>query len=164
MLDYGAAGFDRNRMRGTDGVWTVTPGAPMPSDAAKAEAPGGYCDLYQKCQPLYDAVHKQWAMYSFVLNVGAGVLALIIGVIPFGSSIVSSGLSYGGVLALIVAATSYWGDAGNLLQARHLLHRARRALSTSARAGSGIRHHDGTLRSCRDREGGPGEMERAEAL
>jgi hypothetical protein len=55
-------------------------------------------------------------MYSFSLMVAAGVVALLIGLIPIGSSIVSSGLSYGGVLALVIAATSYWGEAGNLLK------------------------------------------------
>ena len=55
-------------------------------------------------------------MYSFVVAVGLGILSIIAGVIPMGSSIVSSGLSYGGVLALIIAATNYWGEAGNLLK------------------------------------------------
>jgi len=35
---------------------------------------------------------------------------------PIGSSIVSSGLSYGGVLALLIASMQYWSDAGSLLR------------------------------------------------
>lgn len=98
-----------------DGVWVATPDA-SGGPATKPMAPGGYCDLYQKCQPIYDAAHKQWAMYSFVIMVGLGILSIIGGVLPIGSSIVSSGLSYGGVLAFIIAATGYWGEAGNLLK------------------------------------------------
>lgn len=98
-----------------DGVWVPTEDT---TGAAAPVKPGtlGYCDFYQKCQPIYDAAHKQWAMYSFVIAIGLGVLSIMAGVIPMGSSIVSSGLSYGGVLAFIIAATSYWNEAGDLLK------------------------------------------------
>ncbi len=79
----------------------------------------GYCELgelYQKCQPVYEDARADYEMYAFVLMVGLGVLSLIAGVIPMGSSIVSSGLSYGGVLALLIAAGGYWGEAGNLVK------------------------------------------------
>ncbi len=95
-----------------DGVWVGTPEAQLDVKTA----PAGYCDLFQKCQPLYDEAHKQFAMYSFVVMIGLGILSIIIGVLPIGSSIVSTGLSYGGVLALLVASIGYWGEAGNLLK------------------------------------------------
>ena len=44
---------------------------------------------------------------------GLGILAIIIGVLPLGSSIVSAGLSYGGVLSFVIASAQYWGTAGN---------------------------------------------------
>lgn len=98
-----------------DGVWVATPEDPRVTAVVKPN-PYGYCDLYQTCQPVYDAAQQDYQLYAFVLMVGFGVLSLIAGVIPMGSSIVSSGLSYGGVLALIVAATGYWGEAGTLLR------------------------------------------------
>lgn len=98
-----------------DGVWVPTPNDPSVTAVVKPNQ-AGYCDLYQKCQPLYDTARSEYEMYSFVIMVGLGVLSLIAGVIPMGSSIVSSGLSYGGVLALIIAAGSYWSEAGNLLR------------------------------------------------
>ncbi len=98
-----------------DGVWVPTPEDPRVSAVVKPN-PEGYCDLYQKCQPLYDAARSDYDMFTFVIMVGLGVLSLIAGVIPMGSSIVSSGLSYGGVLALIIAAGGYWGEAGNLVK------------------------------------------------
>ena len=97
------------------GVWVETPSDPRVSAVTKPNMEG-YCDLYRTCQPLYDEAHKQYQMYSFALMVGLGILALVVGVIPMGSSIVSSGLSYGGVLALIIAEGSYWGDAGQILR------------------------------------------------
>jgi len=100
-----------------DGVWVASASTDTSvTSPAKPVASEGYCDLYQKCQPVYDAAHKQWAMYSFVIMVGLGVLSIIVGVLPVGSSIVSSGLSYGGVLALIIASAGYWNEAGNWLK------------------------------------------------
>ncbi len=95
-----------------DGVWVGTSEAQTDIKAA----PAGYCDLFQKCQPLFDEAHKQYAMYSFVVMIGLGILSIIVGVLPIGSSIVSTGLSYGGVLALLVASVGYWAEAGNLLK------------------------------------------------
>lgn len=98
-----------------DGVWVETPGDSSVTAVVKPN-PTGYCDLYQKCQPLYDEARKEFMMYSFVIMIGLGILALVVGVLPIGSSIVSTGLSYGGVLALIIAALGYWGEAANLLK------------------------------------------------
>jgi hypothetical protein len=98
-----------------DGIWVPTPDNTQVTAVVKP-SPTGYCDLYQKCQPLYDEARQDFELYSFVILVGLGVLSLIVGVLPMGSSIVSSGLSYGGVLALIVAFAGYWGEAGNLLR------------------------------------------------
>lgn len=80
---------------------------------------GGYCDFsraYTECSPGFDEAMKEFQLYAFSIMIGLGVLALVCGVIPMGSSIVSTGLSYGGVLALIIAAANYWGEAGSLLK------------------------------------------------
>ncbi len=97
------------------GVWTDTmvPAAPGATAPVKA---GGYCDMYAKCQPIYQAASDQHALYAFTFMIALGVLALLAGLMPIGSSIVSSGLSYGGVLALVVGSTEYWGTAGNWLR------------------------------------------------
>ena len=98
-----------------DGVWVATPDNAQVTAVVKPNQTG-YCDLYQKCQPLYDEAQKNHEKYAFVIMVGLGVLALIVGVLPIGSSIVSTGLSYGGVIALIVGGIGYWDQAGNLLR------------------------------------------------
>jgi hypothetical protein len=68
------------------------------------------------CNDLYQKAENHYKLNSFIMLVGLGVLAIIVGVLPLGSSIVSSGLSYGGVLAFIIASTQYWTDAGNWLR------------------------------------------------
>ena len=96
------------------GIWTEYP--PQPAAKPALEGAPGYCDYYAKCQAPYDAAAAQQRLYAFVLMIVLGVSALLIGLVPLGSSIVSSGLSYGGVLALIAGAAQYWGDAGQWLR------------------------------------------------
>ena len=76
----------------------------------------GYCDMYAKCQKPYQAAADQHALYAFVIMIGLGIVAFAFGLIPFGSSIVSSGLSYGGVLSFIIGSMEYWGSAGNWIR------------------------------------------------
>ena len=98
------------------GVWNTYSPAPVPVDGSSLKANAGYCDMYAKCQKPFQAAHDQHALYAFVVMVGLGVVALVAGFMPIGSSIVSSGLSYGGVVALIIASAEYWGTAGNWIR------------------------------------------------
>ncbi len=96
------------------GTWTDY-GAD-PTVKADPSQPSGYCDLYATCQPLYEAAQQKYDLYAFTLMLILGVVALIVGVLPIGSSIVSSGLSFGGVLALVIGSVMYWGEASNWLR------------------------------------------------
>jgi hypothetical protein len=96
------------------GAWTSTPSAP--ASVKGVPVPQGYCNVNAKCQKQYNTAHEQWALYAFIFGIGFGVLAIIVGVLPLGSSIVSAGLSYGGVLSFIIASAEYWTDAGSFLQ------------------------------------------------
>ncbi len=96
------------------GVWTEY--SPAPATDPSSPKFSGYCDMYAKCQVPFQAAQEQHALYAFVLMVALGIVALIAGFMPLGSSIVSSGLSYGGVLALIIGSAQYWGTAGNWIR------------------------------------------------
>lgn len=100
------------------GVWKGTSSEPVPSTSktVSKEKSSGYCNYYVKCQTSYDTARENARLYSFVLMTVLGVVALVIGVVPIGVSIVSSGLSYGGVLALIIGSIQYWGSADSLLR------------------------------------------------
>jgi hypothetical protein len=95
------------------GQWTQY--APVPEQVSGPKV-SGYCDMYAKCQKPYEAAREQHSLYAFVIMVALGIVALLVGFIPLGSSILSSGLSYGGVLALIIGSAQYWGDAGNWIR------------------------------------------------
>lgn len=104
------------------GVWNPTvdsgavPANPTGGSLTPYTYPTGYCDFTTKCQKPYEAASADRQMKVFVLMVGFGVLSIIVGVLPLGSSIVSTGLSYGGVLALVLGAAQYWSEAGNFLK------------------------------------------------
>ncbi len=105
----------------------VSPAYPIPSGGTPAQQEA-YQNLaqdkyqaaqeaaQQKCSDAFTAAQKSYQEKSFVLTVALGVLAFIVGVLPLGSSIVSTGLSYGGVLAFIIASLQYWNDAPQLIQ------------------------------------------------
>ncbi|MBA3789107.1 hypothetical protein H0X32_01775 [Patescibacteria group bacterium] len=100
------------------GTWSPAP----PVDPVGAQnvtvpkTPDGYCDLYTKCQKPFQTAQQDHQLKTFGVLVGFGVLSLIIGVFPIGSSIVSGGLSYGGVLAMVIGSAQYWSEAGNWLR------------------------------------------------
>ena len=104
------------------GIWTTTLGAPVPptpnelKNETASQTPGGYCDTTSKCNATYQKADDQYQMEGFIMLVGLGVLAIIVGVLPLGSSIVSTGLSYGGVLSFVIASAQYWSGAGNWLR------------------------------------------------
>jgi len=96
-----------------DGIWN--PAAPEAIEA-KTVGQAGYCDVTTKCQKPFDEAQKSYQLKAFVLTVAFGIVALIIGVLPIGSSIVSTGLSYGGVLAFLIASIQYWNEAGSYVR------------------------------------------------
>ncbi|MCX6787397.1 MAG: hypothetical protein NTY93_02675 [Candidatus Kaiserbacteria bacterium] len=98
------------------GIWNTYSPVPVAPDMSSPKTATGYCDMYAKCQKPYNAANDKHALYAFVLMVGLGIIALVIGLIPLGSSIISSGLSYGGVLAFIIGSIQYWGTAGNWIR------------------------------------------------
>ncbi len=97
------------------GAWNEYSPKLAPVDLSAPERTG-YCDMYAKCQKPYQTAMDERALRAFVLMVALGIVALIAGVMPIGSSIVSSGLSYGGVLALVIGSAEYWGTAGNWIR------------------------------------------------
>lgn len=111
----GPAPMNAPNCNASGGTWIDTTDEST-ATATKAATPTGYCDLYSKCQPVYQAAADQHYLYAFVFMVGLGVLALLAGFFPIGSSIVSTGLSYGGVLALIIGSAEYWGSAGQWIR------------------------------------------------
>jgi hypothetical protein len=114
-----AAPADPSSCAAQGGVWSSYGPTVPPSDVNAPNMPvtdNGYCDMSAKCEVPYQQATDTHALHAFVIMVVLGVLALLVGLMPTGSSIVSSGLSYGGVVALIIGSSEYWGSAGNWIR------------------------------------------------
>jgi hypothetical protein len=93
------------------GLWTTYSPKPVVENG-----PVGYCQINYMCQKEYDAARETKSQHAFLLYVAIAILALLGGTFLKGSSIVSAGLSYGGVLLLIVGSIRYWQDVPELWQ------------------------------------------------
>lgn len=107
--------LDAQSCDASGGIWTANVPAPTP-DQTNPKASLGYCDYYAKCQPVFQSAMDQYNMYAFTLLLILGIISVVVGIVPLGSSIVSSGLSYGGVVTFIIASAMYWSDAGNWIR------------------------------------------------
>jgi hypothetical protein len=96
------------------GQWNESPAYEKIANAPITNPqPKGYCDPNYTCSQNFTAANDIHARNAFIAYVILGVIALLAGILPIGSSIVSSGLSYGGVITLGIGSTQYWGSAGN---------------------------------------------------
>lgn len=76
----------------------------------------GYCDVNYTCSKQFEDVMKVYNRNVFVVFVIAGILLLVGSVYLAGSEAVSLGLSFGGVLALVIGSTRYWSDMNDILR------------------------------------------------
>ncbi len=97
------------------GQWTNAP-EKQPYMAPGVPRATGYCDAQYTCRSSYTAAEETHSRNVFIAFTVLGIVVLIAGVLPLGSSIVSSGLSYGGVVSLIIGSFEYWGTAGNWIR------------------------------------------------
>lgn len=79
-------------------------------------APVGYCNSDFTCSKQYEDVMKVYNRNVFVVFVVAGILLLAGGVYLGGAEAVSLGLSFGGVISLIIGSTRYWSDMNEVLR------------------------------------------------
>jgi hypothetical protein len=92
------------------GLWSEYP-KPDPTTGAT-----GFCQADYQCQRDYEAARETQSHHAFLIYVVIAILAILGGAFLKGSSIVSAGLSYGGVLLLIVGSMRYWQDVPQLWQ------------------------------------------------
>lgn len=76
----------------------------------------GYCNITYTCSKQYEEVMKVYNRNVFVVFVVAGILLLIGSAYLAGAEAVSLGLSFGGVLALIIGSVRYWSDMNDILR------------------------------------------------
>lgn len=103
------------------GQWTenVTPVVePNGQTPAVKTAPDtqGYCNPDYTCQKQYDTATNNYNKDVFIILVVLGIALIIAGIYIRSADAVSIGLSFGGVLSLIIGSARYWSEAGNILK------------------------------------------------
>lgn len=76
----------------------------------------GYCDIFFTCQKNYQSANDLYQRNLFVVLIVLGILSLIAGFLLSASSVVSLGLSFGGVLSLIIASIRYWSSMDEFIR------------------------------------------------
>ena len=82
----------------------------------KAIPPTGYCDLNFTCQKEFNTAHELYNRNVFVILVVLGFISLVLGFFLAQTAAVSLGLSFGGVLSLIIGSVRYWSEMNDYLR------------------------------------------------
>lgn len=98
------------------GQWSENIEAKLPHQAGTPLQPAGYCNEDFVCGNQFEEVSKVYNRNVFVVFVIAGILLLAGSVFLSGVEAVSLGLSFGGVLALIIGSMRYWSDMDDILR------------------------------------------------
>lgn len=89
-------------------------GAPVPVGIG-TQVYKGSCDPYFTKQKDFENAQKIYQRNLFIILSVLGVVSLITGAFMI-NEIVSLGLSWGGVISLIIASMRYWSTADNLIK------------------------------------------------
>lgn len=105
---------------GVGGQWTESPvpvskggyTTPVPVSSPQITS---YCDPNFTKQQQFNDAQKVYQRTIFIILVVLGVISLVSGAF-IANEIVTLGLSWGGVLSLIIASMRYWSSADNLIR------------------------------------------------
>ena len=100
------------------GTWNANTQVVVDSrgEAKPVPVQGGYCDVYAKCQPVYEEAQRVYYKKVFLTALPLGVVVIALGALIFGLEAVGSGLMAGGVGLLIYGAGQYWRFADDWLK------------------------------------------------
>jgi hypothetical protein len=123
------------------GQWTVYPASAVPTPATTitpvtptnsvanspasvksvpmipaTSQPTGYCDATYTCGNNYTTAMNLYDRNIFIALVSLGVISILVGLFWRTTDAVSVGLSFGGVVSLIIGSGRYWSEAGNILK------------------------------------------------
>ncbi|MEK7550033.1 MAG: hypothetical protein AAB519_03570 [Patescibacteria group bacterium] len=98
------------------GQWNENINMGVPVDKMSVPEKQAYCDVTFTCSKAFEKANEVYNRNVFIVFVVAGFLLLLGSVFLVGSEAVSLGLSFGGVIALIVGSISYWSDMNDILR------------------------------------------------
>src|SRR3989344_1094056 len=116
---YNKAYIDKQMCVAYGGMWTEST-APIQEKYAKPVPAQpevtGYCNPTYTCGNQFNDAEKVYNKNIFILLIVFGILSIILGVYLSSISVVSLGLSFGGILSLIIGSARYWRDMQDWLR------------------------------------------------
>ncbi len=76
----------------------------------------GWCDVYHSCQKGFEEARDFYNRNVFVILIIAGIISIIIGFLITQVEAVSLGLSFGGLISLIIGTIRYWSAMDEYLR------------------------------------------------
>lgn len=101
---------------GAGGEWQSFGYSPrQTTDAIQNQEPTGWCNADYTCQQEYEAVKSVYNKNVFIVMIIISILMVVGGVlVPI--EVLSLGMVWSGVLALLIATIRFWSDANNLMK------------------------------------------------
>lgn len=78
--------------------------------------PVGWCDVNFTCNKAFQEKMDMYNRNVFIVLVVAGIIAIIAGFLITNASTVALGLSFGGILSLIIGSIRYWSAMDDYLR------------------------------------------------
>ncbi len=112
---------DRAQCTEVGGQWNETTSPvdvknPQMTEPVRTLEVTGYCDATYTCQKTYQAAQSVYDRNVFIMLLILGVISLALGFFLTSYSAVSLGLSFGGVVSLIIGSMRYWSDMHDWLR------------------------------------------------
>lgn len=85
------------------------------TDAIQNQEPTGWCNSDYTCQKEYDAVKSVYNKNVFIAMIIISIV-MVVGGVLITVEVLSLGMVWSGVLALLIATIRYWSDANNLMK------------------------------------------------
>lgn len=103
------------------GAWNAPAGygkepRPVTAVVSSMAEPQGYCDVTFTCGRQYNDDHRVYNRNVFVVMVVLGLISIFAGFMTHNASAVSLGLSFGGVISLVIGSVRYWSDMQEYLR------------------------------------------------
>lgn len=116
---YNKAYVDKQMCVSSGGMWSENT-APVqgkyPQPVLTQPEVTGYCNPTYTCGNQFADAQKVYNKNVFIVLVIFGILSIILGVYLSGISVVSLGISFGGILSLIIGSVRYWSDMQDWLR------------------------------------------------
>ncbi len=112
--------------KNTGGMWSAnqvfyaedsSKSVPAPQPVMKdIKEPRGWCDVQYSCRKDFESARDFYNRNVFIVLIIAGVISIVVGFMVGQSEAVSLGLSFGGLLSLIIGTIRYWSAMNDYLR------------------------------------------------